>query len=76
MFGKHHTMTLYKFFNKIKDKYRHKREELINEMEKEEKQNQRENKLGGINHFSKQMQEPEYQDLQKYYNNDIKKTIH
>ena len=38
MFGKHHTMTLYKFFNKIKEKYRMQREDLINEMEKEEKQ--------------------------------------
>lgn len=64
MFGKHHTMTLYKFFNKIKDKYRNKREEQINEIEKEEKQNQKENKLGGINHFNKQMEEPEYKDLQ------------
>jgi hypothetical protein len=30
MFGKHHTMTLYKMFNKIKEKYRKKREEDIN----------------------------------------------
>jgi hypothetical protein len=67
MFGKHHTMTLYKMFNKIKEKYRKKREEDINLQEKEEKQSQKENKLGGINHFTKQMEEPEYQDLQKYY---------
>jgi hypothetical protein len=69
MFGKHHTMTLYKLFNKIKEKYRMNREEMINEIEKEEKQSQKENKLGGINHFNKQMEEPEYIDLQRYYNN-------
>ena len=60
MFGKHHTMTLYKLFSKIKNKYRGKRQDEINESEQEEKQAQKENKLGGINHFDKQMEEPEY----------------
>jgi hypothetical protein len=68
-------MTLYKYYNKTKGNYRIKREEHINDIEKEEKQSQKENKLGGINHFNKQMDEPEYVDLQKYYDKEIKTTI-
>lgn len=68
LYGKQHTKVLYQYYSKIKDRYRFTRHKTILDNEKQEKKKENnKDKLGGVNHFDKQQNDPEFKDLLKSY---------